>query len=100
MLNNLVLVGRIANIEERGTYNEITTTIVTVAVPRSYKNIEGVYETDFIPCVLYNGIAKNTMENCKKGDTIGIKGKVQMKENELNIIADKVTFLSSKAKED
>ena len=100
MLKNLVLVGRISNIEERETDNEITTTIVTVAVPRSYKNTEGVYETDFIPCVLYSGIAKNTMEYCKKGDTIGIKGKVQMKENQLEIIAEKVTFLSSETKED
>ena len=78
---------------------------MTLAVPRSYKNAEGVYETDFIDCVLWNGVANNVVEYCKKGDLVGIKGRIETRTEEVNeekkkiteIIAEKVTFLSSKS---
>lgn len=96
MLNQTVLVGRIVkDIEQEGE----TKAVVTVAVPRSYKNADGEYDTDFIPCVLWNGIATNTLECCKKGDLIGVKGRIQSNENEITVVAEKITFLSSK-KED
>lgn len=92
MLNQIVLVGRlVSNPELEGENCEIT-----LAVPRSYKNEEGVYETDFIPCRSFGSIAKNTVEYCKKGDLIGVKGRVQSANNEIEIITEKVTFLSSK----
>ena len=53
---------------------------LTLAVPRSYKNSEGEYETDFIPCVLWQGIAENVVNYCKKGDLVGVKGRVQARE--------------------
>lgn len=96
MLNQIVLVGRIVKFSE-----ENDTTIVSVAVPRSFKNSEGIYETDFIDCILIKGIAENTKEYCKKGDIIGIKGRVQrldIKEN-IQLIAEKVTFLTSRKEE-
>ena len=43
-----------------------------VLVPRSYKNIDGEYDTDFIDCRLWDGIAQNANEFCKKGDLLGI----------------------------
>lgn len=96
MLNQTVLVGRIANDFEKGENEKV---VVTLAVPRSYKNAEGEYETDFIPCVLWKGIATNTLEYCRKGDLIGIKGRIQSNENKIEIVAEKVTFLSSKKTE-
>ena len=96
MLNQIVLVGRIVkDIEQEGE----TKAVVTVAVPRSYKNADGEYDTDFIPCVLWNGIATNTLEYCKKGDLIGVKGRIQSNENGIAVVAEKITFLSNK-KED
>ena len=71
-----------------------------IAVPRSFKNEDGVYETDFIDVILWDGIAENVKEYCKKGDLVGIKGRIQsVKENDkdvIQIVAEKVTFLSSK----
>ena len=108
MLNQIVLVGRLTrditvNKSDKG--NKVAT--LSLAIPRSFKNSEGVYDTDFIDCVLFDNIADNTSEYCKKGDIVGIKGRVQSRvvENEdkkeylTEIIAEKVTFLSSK-KED
>lgn len=105
MLNQIVLVGRLVKNVELEKEGEKDTTIITIAVPRSYKNENGEYDTDFIDCVLWNGVARNTAEYCRKGDVIGVKGRLQTRniENEdgsknkiTEVIAEKVTFLSSK----
>ncbi|MBR4618797.1 MAG: single-stranded DNA-binding protein [Bacilli bacterium] len=105
MLNQVVLVGRLVrDLEVRTSDGDKKYSFITLAIPRSYKNHDGIYETDFIECILWNNIASNTAEYCKKGDIIGIKGRVEsrsIEENNVNknilqIIAEKVTFLSSK----
>lgn len=109
MLNQVVFVGRLTSDPEiKETENENKYSKLTIAVPRSFKNADGVYETDFIPIDLWNNIAENTAEYCKKGDIIGVKGRLQVdsfekdgeKRNVLKVTAEKVTFLSSKAKEE
>lgn len=105
MLNQVVLVGRLTSDPEAvsidGGHKK---SVFNVAVPRSYKNSNGEYETDFIRCVLWDAIATSTSEYCKKGDIVGIKGRIQVstfekddkKEYITEVIAEKVTFLSSK----
>jgi single-strand DNA-binding protein len=110
MLNQTVIVGRLVKDPElKETENGSKVTNITLAVPRSFKNSNGEYETDFISCVLWRGIAENTVEYCKKGDLLGVKGRVQSRSYEsedekkhfvMEIIAEKVTFLSSKSKEE
>ncbi len=109
MMNQCIFVGRIVNDPEvQESENGKKHTNVTIAVPRSYKNADGEYETDFINCSLFDGIASNTCEYCHKGDLIGIKGRVESysykkedgtKKYGQNVIAERVTFLSSKSKE-
>lgn len=105
MLNQVVIAGRLVSDPEISiTDNNKKRTYVTVAVPRSYKNVDGTYDTDFIRCVLWNGIAESTCEYCKKGDIVGVKGRIQTSSYEkdgekvypVDIIAEKVSFLSSK----
>lgn len=105
MLNQIVIAGRLVSDPEIiTTENNKKKTLITVAVPRSYKNVEGNYDTDFIRCTLWNGIAESTCEYCKKGDVVGIKGRIQTSSYEKNdekkyamdVIAEKVSFLSSK----
>ena len=63
MLNQTVLVGRIVkNPELKETDSGKKVANIILAVPRSFKNSEGQYETDFISCVLWKGIAENTAE--------------------------------------
>lgn len=107
MLNQTVIVGRLVRepeLHETETGKKVTN--ITLAVPRSYKNISGEYDTDFISCVLWQGIAENTVNYIKKGDLLGVKGRVQSrlieedennKRNVMEIVAEKVTFLSSKS---
>ena len=104
MLNQVVVVGRLVRDPElKDTENGKKVTHVTLAVPRSYKNVDGQYDTDFISCKLVDGIASNVNEYCKKGDLLGIKGRIETrnyeKDEKINyiteLIAEKITFLSS-----
>jgi single-strand DNA-binding protein len=105
MMNQIVMVGRLVSdptIKENEDGKKVTN--ITLAVQRPYKNGDGEYETDFIDCVLWNGIAENTSEYCHRGDIVGIKGRIQNNNYEINgekrkstvVIAERVTFLTSK----
>lgn len=109
MLNQVVLVGRLTSDPEISTTeNGKKMTAITVAVQRAFKNMDGLYETDFIRCILWNGVASSTHEYCHSGDIVGIKGRLQTRSYEKDdekkyvteVIADKVTFLSSNKKTD
>lgn len=103
MLNQIVLVGRIAKeIEDIKLKNGKSASIITLSVPRNYKNMDGEYDIDYIDCILYNGIADKCKEYCKKGDLVGIKGRLQSRTNieedsNTLVVAEKITFLSSKS---
>ena len=97
MLNQVVLVGRIVEgLEIKELENGKKVANIKIAIPRSWKNAEGEYETDFVPLNLYDNIASNTVEYCGKGDIVGVKGRIQVEENNIQIIVEKLTFLSSK----
>ena len=109
MLNQVVLVGRLTrNITVNKAENGVKVATIPLAIPRSFKNSDGTYDTDFIDCVAFDAIASNTSEYCEKGDIVGVKGRIQtriidkegQKENVMEIIAEKVTFLSSHTKEE
>lgn len=96
MLNQIVVVGRLTqDLEKNELESGRKIRVITLAVPRCFKNSEGVYDTDFIPCTLFGEIASNTAEYCRKGDLIGVKGRIQSKDGKIEIIAEKITFLSS-----
>ena len=98
MLNQIILVGRINKITEEGAGM-----MITIAVPRSFKNEEGEYETDYIDCYLWKGIAEQVKEYCKESDIVGIKGRMQtdiIDDTKIQrIIVEKLTFLGSKKEE-
>ena len=104
MLNQIVLVGRLVKKPElKKSENAKKFSYITLAVPRSFKNANGEYDTDFIDCILWDQIAANTVEYCDKGDIVGVKGRMQSRVVEkdetknyiLEVVAEKVTFLSS-----
>lgn len=105
MLNQIVMAGRLTgNPETKELENGKKVCYITVAVPRSYKNVDGTYDTDFIDCQLWNSIADTTAEYCQKGDIVGIKGRIETSKEygegniaykKMTIVAEKVSFLSS-----
>ena len=109
MMNQVICVGRIVEdpqVKELEDGKKVCN--ITIAVPRSYKNVNGEYETDFVDCNLWNHVAVNAADYVRKGDMIGIRGslKTEIYEKEdgtkqkiTRVEADRVTFLSSKSKE-
>lgn len=91
MLNQVVLIGRIVELKpDKG---------IRIAVQRSYKNEEGVYDTDTLTIFMQGAMLDNTAQYCNKGDLVGIKGRLQedSKSHSPKIIADKLTFLASQS---
>ena len=105
MVNQIVLVGRIARAPEvRVSESGKKYASLTLAVPRNYKNVNGEYDTDFLDCTLWTNVAESTSEYCSTGDMIGVKGRVQnriieapdgTKRRRTEIVAERVTFLTS-----
>lgn len=100
MLNQIVLVGRIISIvmqdDDKGNRG-----VVTISVPASVKDENGEYPVDKIDIELYDNIAKNVVDYCKKGDVIGVKGRIQKRDDEpMKVVAEKVTFLTSRKGEE
>ena len=115
MLNQVILVGSLTHdivlekCKDKDKFQEGKNyAVISLAIPRSFKNSEGVYDTYFIDCYAFDNIAMNISEYCHKGDIVGIKGRVQSrlyeegdkKRNVLEVVAEKVTFLSSKNPQD
>lgn len=105
MENLVYLIGRLCEEPEIKNIDGDKKKIITnLAVKRSYKNEDGIYDTDFIRCILWNGIATHTSEHCKKGDLVGIKGRLQTNNYEENgekkliteVLVEKISFLASK----
>lgn len=97
MLNQVILVGRIVEIEEIDNHTEIT-----ISIPRTYRNISGQYDDDFISCVVSQNMIHKVEEYCELGNLVGIKGKIAKLEEdkEMRIIAEKMTFLSNRKTEE
>ena len=94
MLNQFIIVGRIVKDLEKES------NVITIAIPRHYKNEDGEYDTDFVDVAIDGTLAKTTIEYCKKGDIIGVKGNIKSEiSNDIRkklLVAERVTFLSSK----
>ncbi len=108
-MNSVMLVGRLSqDIEVKELESGKKVTHITLAVNRGYKNIDGIYETDFFDCILWDGLAINANDYCKKGDSVGVRGRLQtssyekdgIKRKVVEIIVDKLTFIASKKDSD
>ena len=83
MLNQTLLIGRIvAEPELRETSTGKKVTSIRLAVPRSYRNEEGVHEADFIECSMWNNKAERASDYLKTGDLVLVSARVQTYTNE------------------
>ena len=105
-INRIVLIGRLtANPELCYTTNNTAVTSFTLAVERNFKNESGNKEADFINIVAWNKKAELIHQYLKKGDRVGISGRLQVRkyQNErgenryvTEVVAEEVEFLNSK----
>ena len=106
-MNKVDLIGRITSKPElRYSTNNTAITKTNIAVNREYKNKNGEYTSDFIPCVFYNKLAERVCEWVDKGDLVGITGRYETSSYEKdgkkvytsNVVVENVYFLSQKKK--
>ena len=69
MLNQTILVGRLVrDVEVQELESGKKYASITIAIPRSFKNEEGQYDTDFIDCRVFDSIATNTSVNTLRSE--------------------------------
>lgn len=74
-MNSVNITGRITRDPElKVTTSGVSVCSFTIAVRREYKNKQGEYDSDFIPCVCYSGKAEFLDKYVTKGDLLGIVG--------------------------
>ena len=106
MLNRIVVIGRLTKDPElRTTSNGVAVATFTVAVDRQYKTQNGEKETDFIPVVVWRGLAETCKKYLSKGNMAAIDGRLQIRNYEndkgerrtiAEIVAENVKFLTPK----
>lgn len=77
-MNRCILIGRVTtNIELKESQSGTKNISFSLAVPRNFKNSEGVTETDFISCKAFAKTAETIAKYVKKGNKLGVCGSVQ-----------------------
>lgn len=106
MLNKVILIGNITkDVELMTTTSGISVCRFTLAVNRKFKNSEGNYDTDFIPCKAFRKTAEFLSKYTKKGQQISVVGSIQTGNYEkdgqkyytTDIIVDEVGFVGNKS---
>lgn len=109
MFNHIVLTGRLTRDPELRVTTQSGTNVATfsIAVDRSFKAQNGQKETDFIDCVAWRTQAEFVAENLKKGQLIGVEGRLQIRSYETQdgqkrraaeVVVERVHYLEPKNK--
>ena len=103
MNNTTILVGRITkDIELKYTTNNNAVIKIMLAINNGKDGVT------FLPITVFGAMAETTYKYCKKGDLIGVHATIKNqnwedskgnKHYDYSFIANKISFLSSKAKE-
>lgn len=106
-MNRVELVGRLtAKPELRYTNSNLPYARFSVAINRTFNNAQGERETDFINIIVWRKQAENVCNFLDKGSLVSIEGRLQTgnytdkdgnKRYSMDVVADSVQFLESKA---
>ena len=106
-MNKIILVGRLTKDPEiRSTSTGFATANFTVAVNRNFKNKDGNYDADFLPCVAFRNTAEFISKYFKKGNMICLEGRVQTRNYDAQdgtkryvteVVVDNVEFVGGKS---
>lgn len=110
MINRVVLVGRITkDVDHRVTQTGVSVVSFTLAVNRNFTNASGEREADFINCVTWRASADFMRNYVKKGNLLGVDGRIQTRNYEDNdgrtvyvteVVADSVQLLESRSSQE
>ena len=103
MLNKVILIGRLTKDPElKYTPNSVAVCTFTLAVDRSFTNQQGEREADFIPIVVWRGLAENCGKYLAKGRLCAVSGRLQTRSYDVQdgskryiteVVADECQFI-------
>ena len=106
-MNKVFLIGRLTRDPElRYTGSNVPVASFSLAVNRNFTNQSGEREADFINIVVWRKQAENVKNYLSQGSQVAIDGRIQTRSYDdkdgnkryvTEVIADNVTFLSSRA---
>ncbi len=106
MINRTVLVGRLTKDPElKYTPSGVPMARFTLAVNRPFSNQQGEKEADFINCIAWRKQAESLSNYMKKGNMVGIEGRIQTGSFEgqdgkrvftTDVVADSIQFLEAR----
>ena len=107
MLNNVVLMGRIAaDLELKTTPAGVSVMTFPIAVEKNFANSDGKRDSNFFQVVAWRGNAEFISKFFKKGDTIAIMGELSSrdwtdkegkKRREIEVVASAAYFTAPKS---
>ena len=97
MVNQIILIGRLSSEIKINDKNEQE---FLLSVARKNKDGNEEYQTDIIPCISRFDNYSTIESQLKLNTIIGLKGRIEMIDNQISIIVEKLTFLSSSQKDD
>ena len=109
-MNKVVMIGRnTKDIELRQLSSGTSAIEFSIAVKRAFKNANGEQESDFFNCVAFSKTAETISKYVKKGDQLGIEGRLQSRNytkregrkiTVTEIIVESFEFLQAKKQEE
>ncbi|HIX82709.1 MAG TPA: single-stranded DNA-binding protein [Candidatus Erysipelatoclostridium merdavium] len=107
MINRVTLIGRLVRDPDlRRTNDGTMVASFTIAVNRNYTAKDGQQQADFINCVVWRKTAETLEKYCRKGNLIGLDGRLQTRTYEnaqgqrvfvTEVVCDNIQFLESKS---
>lgn len=107
MINRVTLIGRLVRDSDlRRTNDGTMVASFTIAVNRNYTAKDGQQQADFINCVVWRKTAETLEKYCRKGNLIGLDGRLQTRTYEnaqgqrvfvTEVVCDNIQFLESKS---
>ena len=104
MVNNVILVGRVVDEPRFTTLNDSGYRVANfcMAVRKDFRDENNNYDSDFVPLVAWHGTAEVVRDYVHKGSVIGVRGRVNMrqtdvngqKQNLINLVVENVSFIS------
>lgn len=106
-MNKVLLIGNLTKDPELSTTtNGVSLCKFTLAVPRKYTTSSGEREADFLPIIVWRGLADNCYKFLKKGSKASVCGSIQTRVYETpegtrrymtEVVADDVEFISTRS---
>lgn len=86
-MNQFIIIGKT-------TENKLENNYFSVEVTRRLKNQDGGYDTDILKVLAFGEISKGLYEYLCEGMMVGVTGRIEVRDGEMVLIAEKVSFLS------